>query len=243
MALIGQIGQISSVLGDALSFASSFKQPQVSITEKPPVPGLKISVPVIGKNTVILEVVETEDMTMGVNITDKPVGDVGSGLDYISRNPPIFTIHGLISNRNLDVLSDPLGFALSRAGAAVPQVASTINQAAQLGGQFVDLGGDAIDNKIKQLVTWMLEGTFVYPVNVRLNINNWIQDTDLINWIIRDVNPNHSLDTGDGVGFDIIFKGLVSQPADITSNKHGGILQKVNSVTKSLGGLNPFGGL
>jgi len=242
MAVLGQIGQVSSVLGDALKLANSFTQRQVSITEKPPIPGLKFSIPVIGKNTVILEVVDTEDMTMSVNITDKPVADLGAATDYISRNPPIFTIRGIMSLRNLNVLSDPVGFALSKAASAAPEVASAINEAAKLGGQFFDLGGDEIDNKIKQLHIWMNSGIYVYPLGVRLNINNWIQDQDQINWLIQDISPNHSLDTGDGLGYDLKFKGIIGiNPA--ASTTHGGILQQIKQVTTSLGGLNPFGGI
>lgn len=242
MAVLGQVGQAATLVGDALAFANSFKQPQISITEKPAIPGTKIAIPVIGKNTVILEVVETEDMTMGVNITDKPVADLGAAIDYISRKPPEFTLHGLISNRNLDVLADPVGFALSKAGAAAPQVSAAINQAAKLGGQFVDLGGDAIDNKIKQFYLWMNNAIFVRPVGCRLQINNWIQDTDLINWLIKDVRLNHSLDTGDGVGVDLDFYGMLS--INITKAvTFGSQLQKLGQAVRSLGGLNPFGGV
>lgn len=242
MALLGQIGQISSVLGNALSFANSFTQPQVSITEKPPIPGFKFSVPVVGKNTVIVEVTETEDMTLGVNITDKPVADLGASIDYISRRPPEFTIRGVLSNRNLNVASDPVGFAMQQAAGAAPQVTSAINQAATLGGKFIDLGGDEIDNKIKQFHIWMNNAVFVYPLGVRLNINNWIQDSDLINWLIKDVRVSHSLETGDGVGIELDFYGLIGI-SDNRLTSHGGILQDVKRFTRSLGGLNPFGGL
>jgi len=242
MALLGQIGQISSVVGESLSLVNTLTQRQVSITEKPAIPGTTISIPVIGKNVVILEVVEVEDMTLSVNITDKPVADLGSAIDYISRNPPEFSIDGVISNRNMNVLSDPIGFALQQAGAAFPEVASAINEAAELGSKFFDLGGDEMDNKIKQLYSWKVNATYVRPLGIRLDINKWIQDIDSINWLVKDVNLNHSLDTGDGLGFSIKFYGMLgintSLPVGI-----GSFLQNARKDIRTLGGINPFGGL
>jgi len=242
MALLGQVGQVASVFGDALAFASSFTQRQVSISEKPPIPGLNFSVPVVGQNTVILEVTETEDMTLSVGITDKPVADIGAAVDYIARRPPKFTISGIISNTNLDVLADPLGFALSRAGAAAPEIASAINQAVDVGGQFFDLGGDDIDNKIKQLYEWQINAIYVHHFGVRLQINHWLQDTDLINWLIEEINPRHDLDTGDGVGIQIVFKGMIGYSTG-NARGQGGILQEINEFQTSLSSLNPFGGI
>ncbi|MCK5019045.1 MAG: hypothetical protein KAS32_18435 [Candidatus Peribacteraceae bacterium] len=240
MAILGQVSQASSIFNDAANFAKSFTQPQVSISEKPPIPGLRFPKPSTSNNTVIFEVVETEDMTLATEITRKPVADLGAAIDYISRNPPEFSMTGIISNRNLNILSDPIGFALSKAGAAFPQIASAINTAVGVANTFVDLGGDEIDNKIKQLYQWQVNGVFINPLGLRLDINNWIQDTDKINWLIESINPRSDLDAGDGVAFDIGFVGMIGV-SDEKSASFGSFLQDLKGSITSLGGLNPFG--
>lgn len=227
MALLGAINKVSGLVGTSLKLADTLFQKQVSIqnaTDK--------------DDVIVLNVIESETLTLSVVITDKPVADLGSASDYISRVSPPYELTGQISNRNLDLGDDPAEFLTQHVASLVPDVFNAINSAASLAGNFFDLGQDEIDRKLKTLQKWMLNGIAVTVLGARLDAAKLTPLNETFNFLIQDIIPVSNLDNGDNVGFTLRLKNLLNIQEPVSGTKKGSKL--TDTITGALNLPNPF---
>jgi len=197
---LGQANQVSGILGTALQLAGSLMQKQVKIRDtKNPL------------NVVTLEVTEKESLEMSVKITDKPIANLGSSPDFISRNPTPLKVTGKISNINLDIRGLSPSAIAGAAGSFAPGIASAIGKGKDLLSNFTDFGGDEIDKKIKMLRAMQLSGYPVEVLGLRLDAKKYepLKKTDKYLYLIESIDPEFSADSGDCVNITITFKNLV----------------------------------
>lgn len=223
MALLG----IASP-GEGLNLISALFQNQITI--KDPKTGEKV----------YIEAVESEETNLSVNITEHPITDQGSAIDYISRNSTPMTLTGFISNRNLDFRVDPIGLAASFGGSYIPAVTGALAAGVSLAKTLgIDLGKDAIDKKLETLNKWMLSGTFVDVLGMKINAKKFTSEAADYRYLIESIHPMSNTDTGDGAGIQIAFKHVIAVTTT-GGKKQGSFVKTVLSAALNPQFLNPF---
>ena len=227
MALLGSINKVSGLIGTGLAIVDSLFQKQVTITPFE-----------TEDDSIVINVVENEDIKLRVNISEKPVADKGATTDYISRVATPLILTGQISNRSLDLGSDPVEFLTQNALSLVPGVGNALNAAASLASNFFDLGRDEIDRKIAALYKWQLEGVVVEVINARLDARKWTPLAETFNYLITEIAPVSNLTNGDNVGLSITLQQFLNIQEPTTGNLKGSKL--TDAITGALNLPNPF---
>ncbi len=205
MAFIGAITSGISGPGDVLTLVDALFQKQVSIYDP------------VSDKSVYLNATEAQDVESGVTITDKPITDLGSAVDYISRNPEPMTLTGFISNRDVDLRRNPAGVVAGYASAFLPGAASAAAAAGSLAGKFVDLGKDEMDKKLETLHDWKNRGVFLDVLNAKINPKRFTKEGQAYRFLIENIRVTSTVDTGDGMGVQIVFKHIiVVRPTAVT---------------------------
>lgn len=238
MSVLAQVDKAASLAGSAFKVADTLFQNQVAIEE---------AEGTISPESVIINATIQETLDLSVDITDKPIAPItsgtsgGSAIDYINRRPVTLVLTGVLSNRSLDLITDPVGTLTQAAGSLAPGVFSAIQQGADLAAKFFDLGRDEIDKKLQLLYKWQVSGIEVFVTGVRLDINQLSSDREFV-YVIKSITPQSGLDTGDGVGVTITLESLLG------SSRQKSVLQKGNSIVDTAaaglqfaaGKVNPF---
>jgi hypothetical protein len=227
MALLGSINKVSGLIGTGIAIVDSLFQKQVIITPAES-----------EDDNIVINVVENEDIRLSVDITEKPVADKGATTDYISRKSTPLVLTGQISNRSLDLGSDPVEFLTQNALSLVPGVGNALNAAASLASNFFDLGRDEIDRKIASLYKWQLEGTVVEVINARLDVRKWTPIAETFNYLIEEIAPASNLSNGDNIGISITLKHFLNIQEPTTGTQKGSKL--TNAIAGALNLPNPF---
>ena len=227
MALFGAINKVSGLVGTSIGLVDTLFQKQVSIQNKDD-----------KDDVVVLNVTESETMTLSVNITEKPVADLGAASDYTSRTSTPFELTGQISNRTLDLGDDPAEFLTQHVASIVPGVFNAFNAAASLAGNFFDLGKDEIDKKISTLMKWQLNATVVKVLGARLDATKFTPLPETFNYLIQEITPVASTESGDNVNFTIRLKNLLNIQEPTVGTKKGSKL--TDTIAGALNIPNPF---
>lgn len=240
MALLGAINTASSQIGEGLSLVDSLFQQQVTIRS------VEESVSRFGTafktdDIVLLNIVKNQELDFVVEISEKPVADLGGAVDYISRTPTPLVLDAIISNRNLDLLQDPTEFILQHAGAFIPELLNVINQSSSIAGQFFDLGQDEIDKKIATLVQWQNDVVPVEVLGLRLDAQKLTALKGQFTFFIERITATVSKETGDNVGVVIQLKNLLNVTQAVVEIIKGAKLSEVSSGTLP-DASNPFSG-
>lgn len=209
MALLGAINTASSQIGEGLSLVDSLFQQQVTIRS------VEESVSKFGTafktdDIVLLNVVNNQELDFVVEISEKPVADLGGAVDYISRTSTPLILDAIISNRNVDLLQDPTEFILQHAGAFIPELLNVLNQSNSIMGRFFDLGQDEIDKKIATLVQWQNDVIPVEVLGLRLDAQKLTALKGQFTFFIERITVTVSKETGDNVGAVIQLKNLLN---------------------------------
>lgn len=225
MSLFGQISAGAGAVGEALNVVGSLLQKQVSIED------------VDGTDVVYLNVTNSEDLDMSVNITEHPVADIGGVADYVSRTSHPLVLSGIISNRNFDLRRDPVGAILSRAAAFAPQVFGAINAAASVAGNFFDLGTDEQTRKLQVLYGWEKGVKLVKVKGLRLDLQKISKSEADVFYLLQNIHPVTSPDSGDGIEVQITLKNMLFIDGPRSGGLQGvrGFVEKFISIPK-----NPF---
>ena len=233
MAVLSQVDQAGALAGNVFSTLKTLFPDTVSIEEK----GSVFS------QSVLINVTTSENMTLELDITDKPIAPVttgttgGAGLDYAARRPVPLTITGVITNMSLSLIDDPVGTLTQAAGSLAPGVANALKGA----GKLLDLGSDEIDKKLQSLYRWMNSVTPVIASGVRLDLNRIGTDREFT-YIIKSIQLTSDLDNGDGVGVVLILESLLGQSAQKSIFSRGGSIadKAANGLSIATGKVNPF---
>jgi hypothetical protein len=226
MSLFGQIAAGAGAVGEALNVAGTLLQSQVSIVD------------VDGEDTVYLNVTDSEDLDIKVNITEHPVADLGGVADYVSRNSFPLILTGIITNRNFDLRRDPVGAILSRAAAFAPQVFGAVNALASVGSKFFDLGTDEQTRKLQTLYGWQSSAKLVKVRGLKLDLQKISKSQADVFYLIEDIHPTSSPESGDGIALQITLKNMLFIDGPQSGGLQGvrGFIEKFISIPK-----NPFG--
>ena len=218
---------ISNQIGGALNIIGSFFQNHLSIRD---VDGVD--------DAVVFNTVDSETLNFLVQVTEKPVADKGSAVDYVSRVATPYVLTGVLSNRTVDLAEDPAEFITQHIASLVPDVAAVVNVAASVAGKFFDLGLDEIDRKIRTLHKWQLNATVVEVLGGRLDAQKLTPLDELLTFLIIGIEPTNDLTTGDNVGFTLTLKNFLNIQDPV-----GGILKGskiTDTITGALNLPNPF---
>jgi hypothetical protein len=228
VSLFGSVSAGAASLGSALQLADQLFQKQVSIKE-----------PISG-DTVYINAVDQEDYEMSVSITDFPITDQGTALDYISRNNNPMSLTGFISNRNLDLKTDPVNAIASHAAGFAPAIAGAVSAGLGLASSLgLDLGKDEIDKKLELLNKWMNAGLFVEVLGMKINAKKFSSEGDGFKYLIENVHPVSNGDTGDGAGVQITFKHILPVVLTPVSSRGTSLTDKLLGNLKQAF-VNPF---
>lgn len=235
MALLGQIAGSAGSVGQAIQLADSLFQSQVTIKEASPggLSGFLRDLNPFG-DTVYLNVTETEDLDIVMEITEHPVGDAGAIQDYASNASTPFILTGVLTNRNLDLKADPVGAIASRASAYAPNAFAAIKSGVSAASKFFDLGEDEITRKLRLLNKWATNATPVKITGAKFTLSK-IVDADTT-FMIKNIKALSNSELGDGAGFQLTFVNLLTL-GDAPAGSSTGVklLKRVASVV-----LNPF---
>lgn len=240
MALLDTAGNITN-LGDILAFGDKFLQQNVRIrkTSASSASPIQFNNPLKpNENEVFFNVVQDETLTYKVTISEKPVGDLGATIDYISRESTPLVLTTIISNRAFNVLDDPLGALENIASSIAPVSSNLINQGASIASKFFDLGSDAIDKKIQLLRQWQTTGEIVQVLGARLDVYKHVSTSETFNFLIEEIALSYSKTFGDSVGLTITLKNVLGLE-DITASVGRGAKLK-EAVSGALSAINPF---
>ena len=188
-----EIAGVANILGDILQ---AFVNPQVTIQS-------------IGDDAsaVALNVVETENLTFGLTITDKPVETRTKILDHITKEPIEIRLDVLISNIDTNPLN--LKTIAAFAGSIIPNLAGLVATGGEVlaaAGLF-DTGDEEIKAKIGQLVEWQTDGEIVSLVGLKVDPN--LVTVAGVEFILGNLEFTNSKELGDGVGFSIDVKQVL----------------------------------
>lgn len=230
MSLLGSVTKVASAVGSAAALADTLFQNQIVIRDKNNT-----------DNQVVLNVTDSEDLTLTVEITEKPVANLGGAIDYISRTSTPLVLTGQISNRSLDLGKDPAEFLAQQAGKFAPEIVGAVNAGVSLASNFFDLGADEIDKKLQTLNKWQNNATFVEIVGLRLDMAK-INNLESFNFLIQEIKGVSDLQNGDNVGITIVFKNLLGIQNPTAGTKKGSKLQELGLAALNLatGRSSPF---
>ena len=227
MALLGSINKISGLIGTGLTVIDSLFQKQVTIRNVDD-----------EDDTVVLNVTDSEQLEFLVNITEKPVANLGAATDYVSRTATPLTLTGQISNRTLDLGQDPFEYLIEHAAGIIPGIANVLNVGVSLASEFFDLGRDEIDRKMSTLLKWQLNAVVVEILGLRLDANKITPLPETFNFLIEQFTPLTNLDAGDNVEFTLVLKNFLHIQEPVSSVKRGSSL--TDKITGALNVPNPF---
>jgi len=226
MALVSAVQSITDV-NDALLFAESIIQNVVRIRRLSAgtAPPFSITNPfAVSDSEIFLNVTEAENLTYSVDISEKPVGDIGAASDYISRNSTPLVLTSIISNRSNNVLNDPVQALEDIAASLSPSVASGVQTGLGLASKFIDLGADEMDLKIKNLRSWQVKAETVQVIGVRLDAFNHIGKNETFNYLIEEIALTYDKSFGDNIGLSVTLKNLLNLDEEKGRTKRGGKL-------------------
>lgn len=226
MALFGQIAAGAGAVGSALSIVDQLIQSQVSVTD------------IEGRDVVYLNVTESEQLDLSVDVTEHPVADLGGVVDYVSRRSVPLTIAAVITNRNYDLRRDPVGALLSRAAAFAPQVFAAVNTAASVAGKFFDLGTDENTRKLQVLHKWQRFQTLLKVNGLKVDYQKIANNKQDVYYILQNVTPvSDPSYGGDGLGLQLTFKNML-----YINGQQGGGLQGLKGFIERFISIprNPF---
>jgi len=252
MALVNAARNISS-FSDAFNFVDDLTQKVVRIRRKSSgLRGLPFTPPninpfAVSDKEIFLNVVENEDLEYTVDITEKPIADLGAAGDYVSRTSTSLVLTSVISNRSFNLLSDPYEALGDIARSFAPGVAAGIDAGVGLASEFIDLGGDEMDAKIRNLRSWQVNAEVVEVLGARLDATKHISKNETFTYLIEKIALSYSTDFGDGIGLTLTLKNLLHISEDNEGIKKGGKLGEKKSTGRSssvFSGVfsNPFAG-
>lgn len=227
MALLGQIASGAGAVGAALSIVDQLIQSQISITD------------IDGNDVVYLNVTDSEQLDMSVDVTEHPVADLGGIVDYVSRRSIPLTIQATITNRNYDLRRDPVGALLSRAAAFAPQVFAAVNTAASVASKFFDLGTDQNTRTLQLLHKWQRFETLLKVNGAKLDYQKIANNKQDVYFILQNCVPVSDPSYGaDGLGLQLTFKNIL-----YIKGQQGGGLQGIKGFIEKFISIprNPFG--
>lgn len=238
MALLGAINTASSQIGEGLALTDALFQKQITIRSAET--GVSRFGTVFNPDDIVLlNVVNEQELDFVVEISEKPVADLGGAVDYISRTSTPLSLTGIISNRNVDLLQDPTEFIVQHAGSFLPELFNVLNQSSSIAGQFFDLGQDEIDKKITTLLRWELDAVPVEILGLRLDAKKFSSISKQFTFFIERITVNVDKETGDNVGISLVFKNLLNVAESAVGIIKGAKLSEV-SVGTLPDESNPF---
>lgn len=193
MAVLQSIYDLAGAANVLIDILQAFRNPQVTIQSAG-----------ADSSAVALNVVETENLTFGLSITDKPVETRSRILDHLTLEPIVLRLDGVISNidTNLQNLETIAAFA----GSAIPNLAGLARTGSEVLTQqgLFDTGDEEIKAKVGQLNEWQTDGEVVSFVGLKIDPNT-IRIGDL-QFLLGTIEYTNSKDIGDGLGFSITIK-------------------------------------
>lgn len=237
MGLVTAATSITSA-SDALIFAEETISKNVRIRrrEAGAAGPFAIASPVaFNDSEIFLNVTTEESLTYKVAISEKPVGNLGAGVDYIGLETTPLVLTSIISNRSFNVLADPQQTLRDLAASFAPAIAAGIQQGEDLVSNFVTLGGDEIDLKIRNLRKWQTNADIVEVLALRLDAFNHIGKNETFNYLIEEIALSYNASFGDNVGLTITLRNLLIKREETEVIKRGG------KLGSSLGGTIPAG--
>lgn len=227
MALFGQIAAgvgAGGGIGATLSMLNSLFQKQISITDEK------------GEDTVYINVAESENLKIDMNITEHPVADSGAAVDYVAGTSTPFVIQGIISNRNLDMRRDPLGALAGRAAAYAPGAFAAVKAGVSLASKFVDLGEDEITRKLRILNQWARNATLVRVLGAKIDYQKISGSNSTIYFLVNNIEASTGPQSGDGIEYNITLRQFVTVGgSEATGGQGSRLLKQIASTV-----LNPF---
>jgi hypothetical protein len=247
MSLINSALNIGSV-SEAIEFASGLTQDVVRIRRNAGGRGLPFTLPnpnpfAVNEEEIFLNVVEVEELEYKVDISEKPVANLGAASDYVSRTSTPLVLTSIICNRSFNLLADPVEALTDIAKSIAPGIAANIEKGVGLASKFIDIGGDEMDAKIKNLRSWQLNADIVDVLGARLDATRHISKNETFSYLIESIALTYSPDFGDGIGLTITLKNLLNiQEVDLTQKvKRGGKLGGGIEAALPDNFVNPFG--